>query len=493
MELLFPKVTIPCLRQVKDEVQTIEETQELRMPEEYPDIGKILGSWGQVLLRGKEWRDGSMAVSGGVMTWILYQAEGENAELCTVEAWIPFQMKWDLPPTQHDGSIHVVPLLRSVDARTTSARKMVARVTVSLLGEAYVQDEVHSCTPAELPEDIHLLQQSYPMLLPKEAGEKAFDMEEELSLPASCPRIDRIIRFQLQPELIDQKVLSGKLVFRGTAIVHLLYQSVEGQLCTWDFDVPFSRYAELDDQYEQEARSSVTLAVTSLELQEEADGILRLKAGLTGQYMIYDKAFVTVGQDAYSTNRDIQLDQEIAEFPAVLELQQNTVTAECSGVSSGRIIDAAFYPDHPQLQKNHDGTKITLTGQFHVLAENEQQLTGSSHKCSCSWDLPAEDNVDVSVTVVPSGKPDTAGTLRADMLVEAVSTAKQRLQMISSIEAGPILEADPERPSLIIRRAGKETLWQIAKGCGSTVESICKINHLQQEPEPSQLLLIPIA
>ena len=78
MELLFPKVTIPCPRQVKDEVQTIEETQELRMPEEYPDIGKILGSWGQVLLRGKEWRDGSMAVSGGVMTWILYQAEGEN-------------------------------------------------------------------------------------------------------------------------------------------------------------------------------------------------------------------------------------------------------------------------------------------------------------------------------------------------------------------------------------------------------------------------------
>ena len=329
MELNFPRAALPCLHQLKSEVQTLEETQELRMPEGYPDIGKILGAWGQVLLRGKEWRDGSMSVSGGVMTWILYQGEGEEPQLHTVEAWIPFQMRWDLPPTQHDGTIHVIPLLRSVDARTTSARKMVARVTVALLGKAFLQDSCEVCTPPELPEDIHLLQQTYPLLLPREAGEKAFEMEEELTLPASCPKIEKLIRFSLQPELIDRKVLSGKLVFRGAAILHILYQSGDGKLCNWDFEIPFSRYTELDDLYEQEARSTVSLVLTSLELQEENEGILRLKAGLTGQYIIYDKTVLQIGEDAYSNLRDVHLAQESAELPAVLQLQQSTVTTRC--------------------------------------------------------------------------------------------------------------------------------------------------------------------
>lgn len=462
------------------------------MPDEYPDIGKILGTWGQVLLRGKEWRDGSMLVSGGVMTWILYRADGESGELCTVEAWIPFQMKWDLPPTQHDGTIRVVPLLRSADARTTSARKMVARVTVSMQGEAYVQDEVQICTPPELPDNIQLLQRSYPLLLPREAGEKTFDMEEELTLPDSCPKIAKMIRFSLQPELIDQKVLSGKLVFRGIAILHILYQSEDAQLCNWDFEVPFSRYVELDDLYEQEARATVTLGVTSLELQEESTELLRLKADLTGQYMIYDKTTITIGQDAYSNCCDVQLNHENAELPAVLEVLQKTVTCECGTQINDRIMDSAFYPDQPQLQRNGDSLKVQLNGQFHVLSETNGELTGASIKCSSSWELPVGNSVNAMVTVLPSGKPESGNNLRADVLVEAVSMTTQGIPMISSIEAGLPRDGVLDRPSLILRKAGKDSLWDIAKGSGSTVEAIRTVNKLEGDVEPTRLLLIPV-
>ena len=493
MELLFPKATVPCLKQLKSEVQTLEETQELRMPEEYPDIGKILGAWGQVLLRGKEWRDGSMAVSGGVMTWILYKAEGEEGQLRTVEAWIPFQVKWNLPPTQHDGVIRVIPLLRSVDARTTSSRKMVARVTVALLGEAYVRDEVQICTPPELPEDIHLLQESYPVLLPREAGEKAFDMEEELILPGSCPKIAKMIRFSLQPELIDQKVLSGKVVFRGIAILHILYQSEDGQLCTWDFEVPFSRYGELEDLYEQEARSTVTLGLTSLELQEEPEGKLYLKAGLTGQYMIYDKTMLTIGRDAYSNCREVQLYREDTELPSVLEMRQNTVTLQCDTQPNGRILDTAFYPDHPQLQRDGEGVKVQLPGRIHILTEKDGEVAGSTHNCSGSLELPMERNVTPMVTVMPSGKPDTGNIQRADVLVETVSGISQGVPMICAIEAGAIPEKPSEKPSLILRRTGNDTLWDIAKVSGSTVEAIRAANHLEGTVEAARMLLIPIS
>lgn len=96
MEVNFNKNTCQCLRKAVCQVQNQEQTQEVRLPESMPDIGRVLSSWGQVLIRGKEWRTGGMSVSGGVMAWVLYAPE-DGSEARSVETWIPFQVKWDLP------------------------------------------------------------------------------------------------------------------------------------------------------------------------------------------------------------------------------------------------------------------------------------------------------------------------------------------------------------------------------------------------------------
>ena len=146
MEVKFNKNTCPCLRKATCQVQNQEQTQEVRLPESMPDIGRVLGSWGQVLVRGKEWRTGGMGVSGGVMAWVLYAPE-DGSEVRSIVTWIPFQVKWDFRETKRDGSICVTPLLKGVDARSTSARKLMVRANVSLLGEALEPIEPEVCCP----------------------------------------------------------------------------------------------------------------------------------------------------------------------------------------------------------------------------------------------------------------------------------------------------------------------------------------------------------
>ena len=196
MQLQFHKNTVSCLQKIRGDVQYQEQSQELRLPEDMADVGSVLGAWGQVLIRGKEWSNGSMNVSGGVMAWAMYLPE-EGTQPQMVEAWIPFQMKWDLPQTQYDGVIRVSSLLKSVDARVTSARKLMLRACVGILAEATVPMEVQYYTPPELPQSVQLLERTYPMLLPKEAGEKAFSIEEDLALPSSAPAMAKLLRFSV--------------------------------------------------------------------------------------------------------------------------------------------------------------------------------------------------------------------------------------------------------------------------------------------------------
>ena len=112
MELQFSKSVCKCLRKVTCQTVNQEQTLELRLPDTLPDIGRVLGSWGQIVIRGKEWRSSGMNVSGGVMAWILYAPE-DGSQPQTLDCWIPIQLKWDFPQTERDGSICVMPLLAS--------------------------------------------------------------------------------------------------------------------------------------------------------------------------------------------------------------------------------------------------------------------------------------------------------------------------------------------------------------------------------------------
>ena len=83
--------------------------------------------------------------------------------------------------------------------------------------------------------------------------------------------------------------------------------------------------------------------------------------------------------------------------------------------------------------------------------------------------------------------------VKVQLPMELTTTAIRGIPMVIGLELGEEKAADPDRPSLILRRAGDARLWDMAKASGSTVEAIRRANGLQEEPAPGQMLLIPVS
>lgn len=498
MELQFRKTGYPCLQRVKREVQNQEQTQEVRLGDGMPDVGRVLGAWGQVLMRGKEWRNGGMGVSGGVLVWVLYAPEDGGQVQC-VDTWIPFQVKWDFPDTDRDGTIGAICLLRSVDARSISARKLMVRACVGVLGEALMPGEMALYEPDTLPEDVQILKKSYPLQVPREAGEKPFALEEVLTLPGSVPPMEKLVRYELRPELVDKKVMGGKAVFRGVGILHILYRADDGEMYSWDFELPFSQYTDLDNDYEPSAEVRVWLEVTGLEVDGAEDGKLNLKAAMTGQYVVSDRTVAEVVEDAYSPRRTVTARTESQQIPSILDEVSQTVHAEYdSEVEGNRVVDVAFYPDQPRPQRTEQGFAAKMPAQFQMLYyDAEGGLQSIAPRWEGEWSLLTGENAQIETAAVPTGKPQAVLTggraaLSGDVLMQATVGMEQGIPMITGLELGELTEADPNRPSLILCKAGHDKLWDVAKRTGSTVEAIREANHLTEDPGPQQILLIPV-
>jgi len=499
MELKLNTSTCHSLRKAVSQVLTQEQTQEVRLPDAMPDIGRVLGSWGQVLVRGKEWRGSGMSVSGGVMAWVLYAPEDGTQVRC-MEAWVPFQMKWDFPETQRDGFICAVPLLKAVDARSTSARKLMVRANVSLLGEALEPVETEIYHAGELPEDVQLLQQSYPMELPQESGEKLFQMEEELTLPGTFPSVEKILRYEFHPQVSEHKVMAGRLVFRGSGKFRLLYCGEDENLNSWECDLPFSQYTELDRDYGPNASAWMTPILTGLEVDVDEQQRLQLKSSIAAQYVIYDRIMVDLVEDAYSTDRSVIPQTDTLDLSMCLDQKTEPIDINHTmNVKATRVMDVCWYPEHPVCRQNGDITELRVPGHFQVLYYDENgNLQCGNGKSESVLNMPSDPQNNIAGYIRMKGSVQAIpGTESMELSGQAeLDTAvftEQGLCMVTGLELGEIREPDPERPSLVLRRTGEQRLWDIAKECNSTVQAIREANKLKDEPEEGQMLLIPVS
>ena len=495
MELQFEKKEISCLTQVLRSAKDQEFTQEIRLTEDLPDVGRVLAGWGQAILRAKEWQGSHIAASGGVQATVLYAPE-DGSEPRTVNAWIPFQMKWDGAQTEREGPVRIGVLLRFVDGRNLSARKILVRAGISCVAEGLTQQRTAVFNAPGMPEDLQLLRRSYPIRLPKEAGEKAFTLEQTLET-GSAP-VSEILACTLQPELSEARVSADKVALRGEGKLHLVFRDRDGRIRTRNFQVPFSQLGELENGYEGDARADVLMAVTALELDMEEENLI-LKCGLVAQYMIDQRTMLELVEDAYSTRREVGLRQEELHLPMILDETTERLTAreEFPDMMLDGV-DAQFWAGFPQVHREDDRVELEIPGRFQLLGyDRDGNLCSGAMNWEGKIELNADRNGKVDTVTIPAGETQwinmgSGMEVRAESQVQTVTRSHGGLPMITALELGPLREPDQDRPTLILCRPGRRNLWEIAKGTGASVQAIRTANGLEEEPEGDRMLLIPI-
>ena len=498
MEIQFQRTGRSFLDVALCEVRNTEQTLELRLNDGMPDIGRIVTAWGQCVLRSKEWHREDVTVGGGIMMWVLYVPE-DGTEPRMAEGWLPFQLKWDLPQDCPEGRLQVRMLSRFADARMVSSRKMLLRAGAAVMAEAFVPMEMEVWSVGEVPKDVQLLRTHFPVRYYAEAGEKSFQLDEDLELPGSAPRPEKLIYYTMTPETTESKVLGDKVVFRGNGNLHVLYRSEEGQLHSWDFTVPFSQFAQLPQGRSAEADVDAALCVTNLELRLEEGGLLRLKCALTGQYLIGERELIEFVEDAYSPERELILQTENTAFPVVLETRTEVFHPEQKVQADADLAaDLRFLPDFSRQYTGGNGVKLEIPGTFQVLYYGENgSLQASTTRWEGNWEIPKDAESRMAVIPMAAQEPqfaltDGAVSLKTQLPIQTRSVARQVIPAVTGIRLGELREPDPGRPSVILYRAGHVGLWQLAKENGSTVEAIRSANGLQEDPEPGRMLLIPV-
>ena len=484
MEMEFKQTAYKYLRPSLFNTQTVEQTQEIKLTEDMPDVGSVIGAWGQCILRSKQWNGSSASVSGGVMCWVLYKPS-EEGDLQKAECWIPFQCRLDLPGSGQEGLLRCSCQLSSMEGRMVSARRIMLRCSVGIITEALERDEVVISSPTAIPDDIQLKLESYPLLLPRESGELQVVLDEDVPFTDD----GKLLRCQVQCSVTEQKVSGSRLVVRGMANGRILYLKNDDCMEKMDFEIPFSHVTELDREYGDGSMVSVVPVVTDLD-PELQPGMLSVRGGLACQYLVYERIMTEIATDAYSPCRNVEISMSPLAAPMHLDSAILAFTLDGQLEHDAVPFDTELVLE-PGVTSNPDApNKLVVSGGWKTADLDAGQQT---IPVAGEMDWQNTDKCVLHCWMQPAGWPVVSGnSVRGKVNLLLTAWAEESPQMITAISCGEIQQRDAKRPSIVIRKKkAEESLWQVAKKNSSTVSAILLANNLQHDIADEMLLLIP--
>lgn len=483
------------------------------LPDYYPEIFRILKCCLSPRVISAAVSGNKIMLDGVVLIKVLYLAENSTALHC-VEQRYTWSKTVDIAGKAENlcGEPHitVVPRTDYCNCRAVSSRRLDIRGAISC--RVTVTCPSKFTLPA-LPDGMQVLTREVSCCTEPIYADKQLAVREDIETGASG--IDYIISCDASPRIDDLRIIANKAVVKGTVTISALYgvHTDEHPGCDelekMTADIPVSQILDMPDLTDQQS-CTPEFIVRNCELSPRSDsGVISCELMLECRCSAVQTTTVMLPCDAYSTEYETELTTASLRIPAEPRRVDSQTSIKTTAACDGGEVDSIWdcRGELHSVSCRPDGENgLLVTGQVCV------QALG---KCSGGTPFFAEKQEAFEHTIPAAGvTQDTAVCCRAsvgntgfairsdgsiDVTVQADISAEltdsKQVNVISSaaVHTDKPKERSDEFALRICYTSGKESCWDIAKRCSTTVEAVMEENEITDRgAELSGMVVIPI-
>lgn len=482
---------------------TLEE--DLNVPDQKPDIFKIIHGQGEFRPDEIKGETGKIKVRGIFMYRILYIGEGRDRMPDLLEGSIPVDETIFLNELEEGDVLDFHWKQEDLHVSEIHSRKANIKAILSMTAEAYREQPVPLM--AEPTDSEELLMRTSPVQLQQEVIHKkdTIRVREDINLPPGKPNIRKILWKEIRLQGTETRQEDGKIQVKGELNVFFLYEGEEeeGRLQWMEQSIPFRNDIECEaSRAGMSGMTEVTLLRGEAELQTDYDGeprTVRVDAVLELLMRYFEDSVCEVLQDAYSLAKEITPVRKEYQWDHMLQVSDSRARV------SARPSLGEAEPDMMQIlcvggQVHSDYTELSAQGlkvqgnvELWVLYATEDDA--QSFACS-TWSIPFEhvaelqeagDNSwqlrvsmdQLTVSMVSARELEVKVTLQMQVLLRK----KEVLALVEDLEEAPLdMERIRNLPGMVVHVVQPgETMWEISKTHSTTCQAVMELNGLKEE------------
>lgn len=472
-------------------ISTCTESADSIVPDSYPDIGRIVCAYGTAAIKDQTPQSGRLLVSGIVQTIVLYEPESGGA-LRRLTVPVSFAHIEECDGLDAEAICIVSCQAASIEATPVNSRKVNVSVQLCFEAEGYCQTTCQVTEQVDLPQ-VELLRTSRSVTLIEEVQRCPITVLEDAALPDAAGLY--LLHSFCTLKISECRAMNGKVALKGEAVIQCLGLQEDDAVRALSSSTPFTQILEMAGLNEGDMISA-RLAVNELDCRLELDGLLSYTVSATALVTMRRTRVLQQIDDLYLPGRTLELEEErvtlhsmppLTPFGAEVSETLQTVQHVSHIVAASAACCGAKCSAEGELQMNAAVQVLYLNDEQQLSAL--QRVLPLTAPCASLGELS---QLELAARATSAGERGILLTIA----VSGMAAAEERsvFRQIISAEAGEE-KKQKDGVTLVLRYIDEaQSLWEIAKVCGTTMDAIRQANELAADTVSvmDTMLLIPI-
>lgn len=479
----------------------IEEDKNIS--DQSPDIVKILMEDGKLIIEevrpGKEFAE----VRGKLRYKILYLTEEKERRVHKIEGEILWEEKVRVEGLEAGYPVCVEDHLEDMKSNYINSRKISIRALAGLkltVKENYDEEIISRIEEKEI-------EQREEKLIFSEIRVDRKDilrLKEEVELPPSFPPIEQVLWTSLELNKWEARPLEDHISIQAEVTIFLLYRAMgeEEVIKSYETTVKYLANQECAGSNTQLSEGIIpVIRSKQINIKQDEDGEDRiLEAEMVMELMVrlWEDKEVNIVTDVYGTQEEIIPVYREGGYCLRREKQQIrlklTKTIKIPASSPKMLQICSVKTDTPLLEPIHQEGKTILQGsipfQIFYLTDSEEEVYGGiREEIKFQQETEEEEgNIDSEVwgivqqcnTILLDGQE---AEVKMNVLLEMLPVCYRKKEYLQEIrreeETGE--KRNQQASMAVYRITGQESLWDIGKRYGISLEMIKSVNQLEGE------------
>ncbi len=515
MDLKINRETVPAAQVIFDSVQEQNVELDYILPDYYPDIFRLIRCQTVPVITG-------YSISGDKLSYelrcdihILYCGEGDSVLRCVTQRQ-NFSRTVDMGTVCDSPEVTLKPKADHVNFRAVNKRRLDVRGAVSVKIKISCEKEQEVISDA-FGMNIQVKKVPVRYASKKLSLDKNIRISEETEISPAQPPVLGIISCTCRTPDCEKKMISGKLLAKGDAVIDLLYaceKDGRGAVEPMKFSLPYSQIIDIDD-IDDTFECTVTPVVISCDVTPSAgksgeNNVLKCEIELRLMCRAVKTSTAMLAADAYSTVYpcETSVSSIKTEQQPVIYSENRILTAK---LGDGDDLPETIYamwctPKNINTRLGSDGRSAVISG---MITWSMAALDPSGMMIMPDRDEAFEETLELGEDIGGCGisAEVSAGEVSYNISSDGVLTAKAGLDIRLSISSSSTITALTELSvddSVKKERDGdysiklyfgveNEEIWDIAKRYSTSAAAVMEENELDGDRlKNGGMLLIPI-
>lgn len=475
------------------------------VPDSKPDILNTICTSGVVSIYKKEVQDGKVRLDGTINTYIMYMPDGDEEIVRGLNTSLDFSENISILNCAEGMNVVSEVKIKSIEARVINGRKVGIKATLEISLKVYSNEDVEVISNIQNESNVQILKENLKVNSLVGQGNTKIYAKENIQID-NMDNLAEILKAQVCLVEKDIKISYNKVLTKAEAEVKIMYLTEDNRINTVVCKIPVVGFIDIPNVTEGnlcDVNYEVKNIIIKPNSQEEHSIYIEIEIEVT--CCVYEEKEINLIQDMYSPTQNLKFEKRqimtMTNKQNMSDVKQIREKINLKDIEGLKLIDVDVIPGI--LNENKINSKILNECEMNlrfIFENSRKQVTVKEVKMPFEYTidnlqngetLNADNNIEVKNKdfVVQDG-----GNINCNIDLQTNTNLYRmaNLNMIDSIEEDGDREEQDYSIVIYIVKKG-DTLWNIAKEFGSTVDGIARVNGIENKNliMPGQKLYIP--